>query len=216
MTARIREDEHDDAYELESALIAVLAGMLGGGAVGTVATTPQQVRTLIDPVLTPLLIGMMLRMRQAGALDGAAPPPSSFTEQVFNDSRAAVDDAADLIFSMIKRVQTEPLVAALYYRIDTAVDPRLVKEARRLARAVATSVAESTKIKTAKVSGFTKKMWNTRQDDRVRPAHVFLEGAITPISGGFQTASGEILDRPGDTSASPGLWMGCRCFLTYL
>lgn len=60
------------------------------------------------------------------------------------------------------------------------------------------------------------KIWNTMEDERVRPSHVFVDKKEIPIDKPFQVGN-SLLMFPGDTSlgADPSEIIMCRCWLTY-
>lgn len=71
-------------------------------------------------------------------------------------------------------------------------------------------------------TGITKlKKWQPVQDDRTRrePRDEFnhlimLNSPAIPLDAKFDV-SGEAMERPGDTTASPGNFINCRCVLVY-
>ena len=54
------------------------------------------------------------------------------------------------------------------------------------------------------------KTWRTRRDNRVREAHVRVEGQQRPHNSAY-SVSGWPMRFPGDMSAPPELWVNCRC-----
>lgn len=69
---------------------------------------------------------------------------------------------------------------------------------------------------TAKAEGKKYKVWNTMEDERVRPTHVLANKSKVPIGQPFIVGT-SMLMFPGDTSlgADPSEIILCRCFLTY-
>lgn len=58
------------------------------------------------------------------------------------------------------------------------------------------------------------KIWNTTEDDRTREAHAAADGQRVKMSEQFEVG-GEMMDMPGDQSASAENNINCRCVLTY-
>jgi SPP1 gp7 family putative phage head morphogenesis protein len=59
-----------------------------------------------------------------------------------------------------------------------------------------------------------EKEWLATKDSRTRPEHLAADGQRVPMDGKF-TVGGEMMDRPGDGSASAGQNVNCRCAITY-
>lgn len=57
------------------------------------------------------------------------------------------------------------------------------------------------------------KEWVTQDDDRVRDSHASMDGQARRWDEPFQTAAGNYLMYPGDTSAPIEEWINCRCNL---
>lgn len=57
------------------------------------------------------------------------------------------------------------------------------------------------------------KQWVTQDDDRVRKSHDPMNGQRRRWDESFQTAAGNYLMYPGDTSAPIEEWINCRCNL---
>lgn len=68
-----------------------------------------------------------------------------------------------------------------------------------------------------KLGGALFKTWRTRHDDRVRHAHIELEGQRVPYSSVFHLPEpdGRTIRFPGDPDADLDLIAGCRCHLNY-
>lgn len=73
--------------------------------------------------------------------------------------------------------------------------------------------------KVAKDKGYRMvKGWVTMRDDKVRDTHVVMDMVTVGIDEKFQVPNGvgfDLMDYPGDRSASIANWIGCRCTLTY-
>lgn len=58
------------------------------------------------------------------------------------------------------------------------------------------------------------KEWLATKDDRTRPEHLAADGQQVETNGKF-TVGGEMMDRPGDSSASAANNVNCRCAIIY-
>lgn len=58
------------------------------------------------------------------------------------------------------------------------------------------------------------KEWLATKDDRTRPEHLAADGQQVGMDEKF-TVGGEMMDRPGDTGASAGNVVACRCAIVY-
>lgn len=58
------------------------------------------------------------------------------------------------------------------------------------------------------------KEWLATSDERTRPEHLAADGQRVGVDERF-SVGGELMDRPGDTGASPGMTINCRCALAY-
>lgn len=67
---------------------------------------------------------------------------------------------------------------------------------------------------TATKLGATTKTWVTKNDDRVRDTHDYLEGETIPIDAEFYTYDGDHAMRPGEF-INPENNINCRCVLAY-
>lgn len=76
------------------------------------------------------------------------------------------------------------------------------------------SVTQQAELLSAASAGEKFKTWVTRNDDRVRPHHVEMEGVRIPIDALFQTADGQA-SAPGDPRLAVQGRINCRCELSY-
>lgn len=83
-----------------------------------------------------------------------------------------------------------------------------------LARMLSTAVSNAATLAAADLAGWSRKVWNTRGDDRVRDTHQLLRAQTRPISEPF-VVRGHKLRFPGDPAAPIELRANCRCWLTY-
>jgi uncharacterized protein with gpF-like domain len=66
----------------------------------------------------------------------------------------------------------------------------------------------------ASTSPDIQRTWQTRRDDRVRPAHAAAEGLTLPVKQPFEM-EGWPVRFPGDPLAPRSLTVNCRCRLRY-
>jgi len=59
------------------------------------------------------------------------------------------------------------------------------------------------------------KSWLPTLDDRTRPDHAAMDGSDPIALNDLFNVGGEMMDRPGDPSASPDQTCNCRCALAY-
>lgn len=83
-----------------------------------------------------------------------------------------------------------------------------------LARLVAGATVNAAQAAAAGFAGWRTKIWQTRQDNRVRDAHVALQGQEKPMNEPFVTA-GHKLQFPHDPTAPIELRANCRCKLRF-
>lgn len=124
------------------------------------------------------------------------------------------DLAAEVIRAGVEAQQTEAEILA-------TLKSKLAKAATDRAEAIA--IAEVTmalnaggyaelaeQIQNGTVSSL---MWNTRGDEKVRPSHVALEGAVVAVGELFDVG-GHSASYPGDPELPAAERAGCRCWLT--
>ncbi|MBP3955409.1 hypothetical protein J8F10_08960 [Gemmata sp. G18] len=58
------------------------------------------------------------------------------------------------------------------------------------------------------------KEWLPTRDDRTRPEHLAMAGVTVGLDEKFRV-DGEMMDRPGDSSASPANVVNCRCGMVF-
>jgi uncharacterized protein with gpF-like domain len=54
--------------------------------------------------------------------------------------------------------------------------------------------------------------WRTAEDDRVRDAHVVMDGQTVAMGDFFIDGDGNLLEYPGDFRAPPETTINCRCW----
>lgn len=85
---------------------------------------------------------------------------------------------------------------------------------RRLVDTQVHSNAELAKRVHAEQQGYTKKMWVTQRDSKVRTSHNRVNGTTIGINEMFQLDGG-MARYPSDRDLPPRERMNCRCFLVY-
>ena len=83
-----------------------------------------------------------------------------------------------------------------------------------LARLVAGATVNAAQTSAAVAAGWRTKTWQTRRDNRVRDAHVLLQGQQRPLGEPFVTG-GHKLQYPHDPAAPIELRANCRCWLHF-
>ena len=84
----------------------------------------------------------------------------------------------------------------------------------RIAETDAHRIANTSALESAKKAGATKKTWVTMGDEKVRDAHVYLDGVTVGIDDDFYTYD-------GDHAPAPGMFLtaennvNCRCWLHF-
>ncbi|WP_369522827.1 phage minor head protein [Streptomyces agglomeratus] len=85
----------------------------------------------------------------------------------------------------------------------------------RVAEGAATATVNGAADAVAAASGPSiTRTWQTRRDDRVRPAHEAAEGSTLPVNQPFEM-EGWPVRYPGDPLAPLSLTANCRCRLLY-
>lgn len=83
----------------------------------------------------------------------------------------------------------------------------------QLARTLGTAGYNTHVLVNLAAEGIPFKQWQTRRDDRVRDTHVEADRQKVPLGRPF-IVGGMPLQYPADPkTASPDLWMGCRCVI---
>lgn len=139
---------------------------------------------------------------------------SGATQAVRDAVNVGLDVLADALLWTDRNTSSDPTTtdsgsgATGEPTVPTAADPPTL-----LAQLVATAVANAAMVSAAATAGWTRKTWQTRQDDRVREAHRLLQGQTRPLGDAFEVQSHKIR-YPGDPEVPLSLRAGCRCWLT--
>ena len=87
-------------------------------------------------------------------------------------------------------------------------------QAERIARTEGTAAANMAAVKSGKISGFaSEKIWISATDSRTRTMpydHLGMNGKTVGVNDKFNV-SGQMMEFPGDQSASAGNVINCRC-----
>jgi len=195
--------DETDRDQVEEQLAAAIAALLAA----RVATAPWA--SLVHGSLS----GIITAYLQRSALDMARSAGMST-----GDATQAASDAVDAVLGDVERHTAAWLRKAAEDRAPKALAPMGADDARTaagiIARSLATYARERVREHIAKGLGALYKTWMTREDDRVRPGHVTLQGKTRRIGRPFTTEGFQIM-RPGDPTAPLHLIAGCRCHLKY-
>lgn len=195
-------DETDrDQTEVQIAL--AVATLLAAKTAG--APWGDLVQARLSGMLTAYLQRSALDMARAAGLDPGA-------------AAQAASDAVSGVMPDVERHTAAWLKKAAEDRAPAAGGPMSGDQAREssgiISRALATYARERVREHIAAQLGALYKTWMTRQDNRVRPGHVTLQGKTRRIGKPFMTEGHDIM-RPGDPRAPLHLIAGCRCHLAY-
>jgi len=164
-------------------------------------------------LVTARLSGMLRAYLQRAALDmarNAGLDPGEATQ--------AASDAVAAVIGDVEQHTAAWLKIAAEDRRPKGGGPMSGDDAREaagiIARTLATYAREVVREHVALTLGSLYKTWVTRQDDRVRPGHVTLQGKTKRIGRPFVT-EGHDIRYPGDPRAPLHLTAGCRCHLAY-
>ena len=115
------------------------------------------------------------------------------------------------------RARTFPIdIVLTTFRHDDEPYYYSADRAKLLAEEEANTAINHAEFEEAVSDGYQYKTWNTMQDERVREAHVAMEGVTVPISMPFEVGDC-LMNYPRDESlgATPDLICGCRCSVSY-
>lgn len=170
-----------------------------------VAVSPAALRSIIEPLVVPMLlaVGVILMRRSKRRGDS-----SSWHAVIDKVVSRAVESVADTV----RREESKRGTDDIYD--DSAIAP--AHRARMIANTLVTAIVEDFKHRLANRMGFEYKQWQSRDDARVRPTHVSLNGQTVHRTDKFVSQSGARLDGPGDQSAPVSEWINCRCRTLWL
>lgn len=108
----------------------------------------------------------------------------------------------------------EAIVDMIVALDDNPVEmPDRARYLQGMSHTVAKTVVHAAQEDAAQSAGWRTKTWLTMQDARVRSVHRTMQGQRVPLGGKFTDGAGNTLDYPGDPTAPPDSWIGCRCWL---
>jgi hypothetical protein len=94
-----------------------------------------------------------------------------------------------------------------------ATAPTVSNPPTLLAQMATQAVVNSTIFAATAAAGWTKKIWHSQEDARVRPTHQALNGTVAAMDAAFTSPSGAKLRFPGDPRAPIAERANCRCWL---
>lgn len=195
--------DEQDRDHTEEVLAAAITGLL---AVKTVkAPWDVLVKSTLSGILTAYLTRSALAMATTAGLPG--PAAADLAEHALTE---VTDDVEGHVADWLRIAAQDraPAGGGAMGKDEAA------QAAAIIARTVATYARERVREAVAVQLGAEYKTWMTREDNRVRPGHVFLQGKTVKLGKPFRTEGSEIM-RPGDPDAPLHLTIGCRCHLLY-
>lgn len=205
MTQPVDGADQQDRDQTEQALAAGIVALLVGNAAGSAWLG------LVQANLSGLLSQYATR---AGMDLGSAYGGMTSTELT-----SVVQSVVDEHMPEVEKTVAKMLAEAAKDHAGGAL-PMPGSEAEESARVIATSVAtflrELIRTAVAKQLGAVSRSWADMGDSRVREAHREMAGQMRGLDEPFTAPDGEELMYPGDPrTASPELWINCRCWLVY-
>jgi hypothetical protein len=195
--------DEDDRDHTEALLAAAILGLLA------LRTAKAPWRALVDSTLSGILTAYLTRAATSMATSAGVPGPTA---------AVIAGRAVDGVLDDVKAHTANWLGQSAQDRAPAGGGPMGRDQAEvasgMIARTLATYARERAREAVAEQLGAAYKTWMTREDSRVRPGHVFLQGKTKRIGKPFQTEGFEIM-RPGDPDAPLHLTAGCRCHLVY-
>ena len=102
-------------------------------------------------------------------------------------------------------------IAQIKTRIDGVYKFADRTRAERIARTEVLSASNAGNQDAMEKTGVDKKEWLSSRDDIVRPTHDEMDRQVVGIKDSFLSPSGDLLNFPGDPSASAAERINCRC-----
>lgn len=209
-----QQQDDEDEQSLVPALLAIYAlFLLWRGAnssfSGSVATVERalQLRTTIGPALAAVAQRALGEQRAAAGRSGDELWQHA-DQAVLVGVDAGLQTLAEALLWTDRHADATPADAG--GAVPTRESPPGL-----LARMVAGTVVNAARMAAADLAGWRTKVWQTRQDNRVRDAHVALHGDRKPLGEPFVTA-GHKLMFPHDPAAPIELRANCRCRLRFV
>jgi hypothetical protein len=209
-------DSEDESALVPALLVIYAAYLLFRGSHDRVGLGWRQVMAALR---LPELIGNQLAMvaaramaRQRDQAGRAGDELWQFTDAGF---RAGVDAGyraiAEALLWTDRAADGDPATKDAGGNVPTGAEPPDI-----LAGLVAQAVMNATMVGVAAAAGWHRKVWRTRRDNRVRDAHVSMEGQVQGLLEPFIAPGGAKLRYPGDPTAPIELVINCRCWVTPL
>lgn len=141
-------------------------------------------------------------------------PWSDISDTIFSPK----DLSRDLVRDLVKKNRLRRLILSMTKVIDTA-KRWFSRRAKTIANVNTNPIVEQTRadmVLATYGAGGVYKTWMTKEDERVRPAHVVMHGVTEPIGEDF-IVDGYRMSEPGDaTRGAPlRLIINCRCWCRY-
>lgn len=208
------DDQDEDEQSLVPALLAIYAMYLlwraaNGSFAGSAATVERalRLRFAIGPALASLAQRALADQRTTAGRAG-----DELWQHVDDGVRAGVEVGLQVLAEALLWTDRHPAPSTS----DTGGGvPTREAPPNLLARMVAGAVVNAARMAVADAAGWRTKVWVTRQDNRVRDAHVSLHGERRPMAEAFVTR-GHKLMFPHDPSAPIELRANCRCRLRFM
>ena len=109
--------------------------------------------------------------------------------------------------------ESVPKIAARMGNVCESNKAASIRNARTMVTAAENSGRQSGMNKAAKDGIIFKKIWIATADERTRPTHISLNGAMVDNDEKFVTFNGDEIEFPGDWAAKPSEVWNCRCTL---
>jgi hypothetical protein len=122
--------------------------------------------------------------------------------------QTAFENNEPLTVDQIDRMVTSYTNRALRYRAETISRSETMtalheSQQQAMEQAVASGAIDQSQVMFA---------WRTAEDDRVRDAHVVMDGQTVAMGDFFIDGDGNLLEYPGDFRAPPETTINCRCW----
>jgi hypothetical protein len=208
----------DEDSALLPAILAAYAAYLAWRAAHN--APPTGWRQVSSAIGLPRLIGAQLRMVAARAFRWQQSVSGRSGDDLWNTVNEAVKAGNEAGIQTIAEAliwtdahadgvpNTQDSAASGETAVPTQSNPPVL-----LAQMAAQAVVNATIFAASAAAGWTKKVWVSMDDSRVRPTHRALNGTSVPMDAAFRSPSGAKLRFPGDPRAPMDERAGCRCWI---
>ncbi|MEQ7008323.1 phage portal protein [Actinopolymorpha sp. B17G11] len=207
-----------------------------------VQATSEALQPIVEPAAAEAGAGLLAALAAAGVLAGGAAAGAGLAGQAAQTSASTILSALtiageatrELLEELAKAIVAAQLVPIGLDELQAVVRQFYLARSRGFAESVATTVAQAVVngARDAVAESLTPvpelgsdvdvvddmvgivRLWRTRGDENVRPAHQELAGQIRPIGEPF-IVDDFPLRYPGDPLGPPSLVRHCRCWLAY-